>query len=368
MTIALVEWSARRSRLHHVAFNVGALTLASLAAARVFAVDAGGTSTTARGLTALLGLGAGAAYFVVNTGLLAIATGLEKDQSIWRVWRDRFAWLFAHYLAYGFVAAMVLDAYRAIGAWAIAVVAVPLFVIRETQGSYYRRTQDASTQLREAAETIQAQNASLEQANRMLRDRSTAAMESLSATVDARDPYTAGHSRRVQQVSLAVGRRLGLSQHELDVVGQAALFHDIGKLAVPEALLLKPDELDDGERELMERHAEEGAAIISRLGFLADAVPAIRHHHEAWDGSGYPQGLSGDEIPLGARIVHVVDAFDSMVSPRVYRGARSVESALEELRRESGRQFCPRCVEAMEALVADGGVVAAYTDSRLVSA
>jgi diguanylate cyclase (GGDEF)-like protein/putative nucleotidyltransferase with HDIG domain len=368
LTIALVEWSARRSRLHHVAFNVGALTLASLAAAQVFAVHVSGTSTTARGLTALLGLGAGAAYFVVNTGLLGVAIGLEKNQSAWRMWRDRFAWLFAHYLAYGFVAAMVLDAYQAIGAWAIAVVAVPLFVIRETQGSYYRHTEDASTQLREAAETIQAQNSSLEQANRMLRDRSTAAMESLSATVDARDPYTAGHSRRVQQLSLAIGGRLGLSEQELDVVGQAALFHDIGKLAVPEAVLLKPDQLDDGERELMERHAEEGATIISRLGFLADAVPAIRHHHEAWDGSGYPQGLRGDEIPFGARIVHVADAFDSMVSPRVYRGARSVESALEELRRESGRQFCPRCVEALERLAAEGGLQPTYTDSSFVGA
>jgi diguanylate cyclase (GGDEF)-like protein/putative nucleotidyltransferase with HDIG domain len=356
LTVALVEWSARRSRLHHVVFNVGALTLASLAAAQVFSVHVVGTSTGARGLTALLGLGAGAAYFAVNTGLLAVATALEKNDNAWRVWRERFAWLFAHYLAYGFVAAMVLDAYQAIGAWAIAVVAVPLFVIRETQGSYFRHTEDASSQLRSAAATIQAQNTSLEQANRMLRERSTAAMESLTATVDARDPYTAGHSRRVQELALAIGVQLALSEHELEVVGQAALFHDIGKLAVPEAVLLKPDQLDDGERELMERHAEEGAAIISRLGFLADAVPAIRHHHEAWDGSGYPQGLSGEEIPLGARIVHAADAFDSMVSPRVYRGARSVESALQELRRESGRQFCPRCVEALELLAADGSL------------
>ena len=110
-------------------------------------------------------------------------------------------------------------------------------------------------------------------------------MESLSATVDARDSYTAGHSRRVQQLALAIGREIGLSQAELDMLGHAALFHDIGKLAVPDSMLLKPGRLNDDEWELMRRHADEGARIIERLGFLADAVPAIRHHHEHYDGS-----------------------------------------------------------------------------------
>ena len=110
-------------------------------------------------------------------------------------------------------------------------------------------------------------------------------MESLSATVDARDAYTAGHSRRVQQLALAIGRELGLSQAELDLLGHAALFHDIGKLAMPDAILLKPASLTDEEWALMQRHADEGARIIDRLGFLNDAVPAIRHHHERFDGT-----------------------------------------------------------------------------------
>jgi diguanylate cyclase (GGDEF)-like protein/putative nucleotidyltransferase with HDIG domain len=361
LTIALVEWSARRSRVHQLVFNVGALTLASLAAAEILRLHVGiGSGAPARIASAGLGLAAGAAYFAVNTGLLAVAVGLETSESSRRIWRERFAWLLAHYLAYGFVAAMVLDAYRAIGVWAVAVVAVPLFVIRETQGAYVRHTEHASIQLRDAAETIQAQNASLEEANQMLRDRSTAAMESLSAIVDARDPYTAGHSRRVRRLALSIGEELDLSEHELEVLGQAALFHDIGKLAIPEAVLLKPEQLDDDERQLMQRHADEGASIINRLGFLADAVPAIQHHHERFDGSGYPHGLAGDDIPLGARVIHVTDAFDSMVSPRVYRGASTVEAALEELRRESGRQFCPRCVDALERLVEAGGLEPAY--------
>ena len=106
----------------------------------------------------------------------------------------------------------------------------------------------------------------------------------------------------------------------------------------------------------MQGHAEEGARIIDRLGFLQDAVPAIRHHHERFDGHGYPDNLSGEEIPLGARIIHVADAFDSMLSTRVYRPARPMEAALEELRSKSGTQFCPRCVGALESVVASGAL------------
>jgi len=120
---------------------------------------------------------------------------------------------------------------------------------------------------------------------------------------------------------------------------------------VPDSVLLKPAELNDYEWELMRRHADEGARIIERLGFLADAVPAIRHHHEHFDGSGYPDGLAGEEIPLGARIIHVADALDSMLTTRTYRSARQVKQALVELRDNAGEQFCPRCVSALESIL-----------------
>jgi putative nucleotidyltransferase with HDIG domain len=223
--------------------------------------------------------------------------------------------------------------------------------MRKSMADYLGHTQRSTQKLRQAAQTIRSQNVSLEQANRLLRERSTAAMESLSATVDARDAYTAGHSRRVQQLALAIGRELGLSQAELDLLGHAALFHDIGKLAVPDAILLKPASLTEDEWGLMQRHAEEGARIIDRLGFLQDAVPAIRHHHERWDGNGYPDGLGGEDIPLGARIIHVADALDSMLTTRIYRAARPADEALDELRRGAGGQFCPRTVAALERIL-----------------
>ena len=226
--------------------------------------------------------------------------------------------------------------------------AVPGLQAWRLRGSHVAHP-DHGRQLREAAETIHTQNVSLEKANRLLRERSTAAMESLSAAIDARDAYTAGHSRRVQRLSLAIGRELHLSQPELDLLGHAALFHDIGKLAIPDAILMKPARLDTDEWRLMRRHADEGARIIDRLGFLSDAVPAIRHHHERYDGSGYPDGLRGEEIPLGARIIHVADALDSMLTSRIYRPALTEDEAIEELRLGAGTQFCPRCVEALEA-------------------
>ena len=127
----------------------------------------------------------------------------------------------------------------------------------------------------------------------------------------------------------------------------------------------KPDRLTDREWEVMRSHSEEGARIIGHLGFLDDAIPAIRHHHERWDGSGYPHGLAGDEIPLGARIIHVADALDSMCTNRVYQSARPLEDALGEVRRGRGAQFCPRCVDAVEAIVEAGELrrIAPFADS-----
>jgi diguanylate cyclase (GGDEF)-like protein/putative nucleotidyltransferase with HDIG domain len=353
ITIAVVDWSAQRIWTHQVLFNIGALTLASLAAAGVYGVEGlyelSGTADKVE--TIVSGLLAGVAYFVVNMSLVSIALAMEGHKRWLAVFRERFAWLWLHYVVYGFVAGVMAVAYAAADFWGLAVFAVPLLLMRKTQEAYLAHQQRSAQKLRAAAETIQSQNVSLEQANRLLRERSTAAMESLSATVDARDSYTAGHSRRVQQLALAIGRELGLSQAELDLLGHAALFHDIGKLAIPDAILLKPASLTSEEWALMQRHAEEGARIIDRLGFLGDAVPSIRHHHERFDGTGYPDRLKADEIPLGARIIHVADALDSMLTTRIYRAARPPVEALAELNRASGSQFCPRCVAALERIL-----------------
>jgi diguanylate cyclase (GGDEF)-like protein/putative nucleotidyltransferase with HDIG domain len=366
ITTAAVEWSARRSPFHYVLFNVGTLSLASLCAAGVFTAGFGGD--LGNFVYVLAGIPAGATYFAVNMGLISAAVAIEGHERWWAVFKERFAWLATHYLVYGFIGGVIWVGNETAGLWALAVFAVPLLLMRKTQEAYLRHTQRSAQKLRQAAETIQTQNVSLEHANKLLKERSTAAMESLSATVDARDAYTAGHSRRVQQLALAVGRELGLSQAELDLLGHAALFHDIGKLAIPDAILLKPASLTIHEWELMQRHADEGARIIDRLGFLNDAVPAIRHHHERFDGTGYPDRLKGEEIPLGARIIHVADALDSMLTTRIYRAARPATEALDELRHAAGTQFCPRCVAALERILPLEGLDDEGTRARVLVA
>ena len=272
-------------------------------------------------------------------------------------WKKNFAWLLPHYLAYGLTGAVVAIAYEQVHLYALAVFLVPLVLMRSTQAGQLRSVRESESRLQDAASTIHRQKVSLEEANRLLRIRSTEALEGLSATVDARDAYTAGHSRRVREIAVRIGNEIGLSRDELDILSHAALFHDIGKIAVPDAILMKPADLSQSERAVMQIHSEEGAEIVSRLGFLADAVPAIRHHHENFDGTGYPAGIAGMEIPLGARIIHVADALDAMMNARVYRPGRSLEGALDELRAKAGSQFCPRCVVAAVAVAERDGSV-----------
>jgi putative nucleotidyltransferase with HDIG domain len=226
-----------------------------------------------------------------------------------------------------------------------ALTLAPLFLILFTQRAVLR--------LEEASDIIVHQNGSLEEAHHQVIERSTAALEALSATVDARDTYTAGHSRRVAASSRIIAEELGLSGAELDFVGQAALLHDIGKIAVPDAVLLKEGPLSAAEWTVMRSHPEEGARIIERLGYLDEVVPGIRYHHERPDGRGYPDGLLADEVPLAARIIHVADALDAMTTKRLYRDERSFEDALEEIRSGRGTDFCASCVDALERAVAE---------------
>jgi putative nucleotidyltransferase with HDIG domain len=220
----------------------------------------------------------------------------------------------------------------------------PLFLIHFTQRAVLR--------LEEAGEVIGRQNVALEAAHAAVIERSTAALEALSATVDARDTYTAGHSRRVAASATIIAQELGFTGPELLVVEQAALLHDIGKIGVPDAVLLKEGPLTAAEWVVMRSHPEEGARIIERLGYLDEVVPGIRFHHERMDGRGYPDGLLGEEIPLSARIIHVADSIDAMTTKRLYRDGRSFEEALEEIRAGRDIDFCGLCVDALERAVA----------------
>ena len=207
----------------------------------------------------------------------------------------------------------------------------------------------ASRTLRTRTLQLRDRSTRLHDSYRLLEQSALEAIESLNATVDAKDPYTAGHSHRVQQVVLAIGERLGLARSQVDALGLAGLFHDIGKLRVPDAILTKPGPLTDDEFELIRRHPEDGAEIVGHLGRLKDVLPFIRHHHERWDGRGYPAGLAGADIPLEAAIVGLADAWDAMTTERPYSRARSFDEAIQEIRDGRGTQFAPVVVDAFLA-------------------
>ncbi len=210
----------------------------------------------------------------------------------------------------------------------------------------------ASRTLHSQTLALEARSRELLESNRLLELSAFETIESLNATVDAKDPYTAGHSLRVQRIALALGAQLDLSAESMDALRHASLFHDIGKIAVPDAILAKPSALIDDEWEQIRRHPANGAEIVGRLGWLRASVPLIRHHHERWDGNGYPDRLAGVAIPIEAAVVGLADAWDAMTTDRPYRSALSDDDAILEIRRGRGTQFAPAVVDAFFAAIA----------------
>jgi putative nucleotidyltransferase with HDIG domain len=181
-----------------------------------------------------------------------------------------------------------------------------------------------------------------------------ATLAALSSTIEARDPFARGHASRVEVLAHGLARRLGLDRRTLLRLRLGALLHDVGKLTVPEAVLVKPGALNDVERAQMRRHPGAGAWMLRSIGVAKEALPGVLFHHERWDGRGYPAGLAGTSIPLEARILAVVDAFDAITTIRPYRSARPAADALEELQRCAGSQFDPAIVDLFNAVCVAG--------------
>ncbi len=175
-------------------------------------------------------------------------------------------------------------------------------------------------------------------------------IETLNAAVEARDPYTAGHAQRVRRVSLAIGRELRLPAKQLGALGTAALFHDIGKIGMPDSILTKPEKLTRAEAAVMREHVTRGAEIVARISSLSDSVPAIRHHHERWDGLGYPDRLRGNDVPIDAAIIAIADSWDAMTTDRPYATALGMDDALLQIQAGRGKQFNPAVVDAFLAV------------------
>ncbi len=203
------------------------------------------------------------------------------------------------------------------------------------------------------AETILTQRDHLSRYARELEREYVGTVRVLAASIDARDPYTLGHSARVSWLSCQLGRRLGFGEEELEHLERACLFHDVGKIRTPDEILLKEEFLSPQEMLIMRRHPEDGAAILQMAPSLHRYVPVVRYHHEWYNGKGYPEGKRDSEIPLHAQIISVADAFDAMTSSRPYRRAKTFEEAAQEILRFRGSQFSPFVTDAFVRMVGD---------------
>jgi len=259
-------------------------------------------------------------HFLANTLLVTGVVSLSQGTSPREIWHQHYAGIPPRTFAFAVVGLLFASLYLEMGMIAVLFVVVPLLIARRA--------------LQAAAEMDDAYEATL---------------RSLVTAIEAKDAYTRGHAERVSRLSAMIAREMGFPERRVRSLRIAALMHDVGKLVVSTPILTKPGKLTDEEYEHMKSHPVHGCEVISEIDFLRDgeAVYAVRHHHERLDGRGYPDGLSGDDVPLTARIVMCADAFDSMTSTRTYRRALSVEQAMRELRRCSATQFDPLSVQSL---------------------
>jgi putative nucleotidyltransferase with HDIG domain len=323
---------AARSTNSRLLFNAAAPAIAIRAAGDAFFAASGATPGQINShnlqYVVLPIFGLGFLYFVFNSCLIAGAMATDKGSAAIRMWRRNLPAVSINYFV-GSCIAMFVTAYAAEINLAVLGIIVPILLV-----SYF---------------TFRTSMGRLEDANRHVRhinELYLSTIEALAMAVDAKDQITHGHIRRVQVYATELAKRLGVTdEQQLRAIEAAALLHDMGKLAIPEYILNKPGKLTAAEFEKMKRHADIGADLLSSISFPYPVVPIVRHHHENWEGTGYPSGLSGHDIPLGARILSVVDCFDALTSDRPYRPRMSDEDSFAILRERSGRMYDPLVVD-----------------------
>jgi putative nucleotidyltransferase with HDIG domain len=335
-------WSYRKGHpLYKIIFNLFALPLTIWLASHLFFYQAGIEPMFHHGLgdqgfavrPVLFPLFVLACtYFLLNSWIITFAIALERHVPAYPLWRNHFAWLSLNYFGGASVAALLVSYTRDLDYSSLALILPIIVVLYFTFSTSMGRVADA--------------NAHLEQLNGLY----MSTIETLAMAIDAKDQITHGHIRRVQTYAVELANRLGVADESLiRAVEAAALLHDMGKLAVPEYILNKPGPLTPAEFDKMKLHASVGADILSAIEFPYPVVPIVRHHHENWNGTGYPDGLAGADIPIGARILSVVDCFDALTSDRPYRPRLSDLEALEILVQRRGTMYDPLVVDVFIA-------------------
>ncbi|NUR53328.1 MAG: HD domain-containing protein [Acidobacteria bacterium] len=334
LTVALDGlWMSIRQqdrRLYRAIFNIAEPAISAHTAATVFVV----LSHQAGSSLVLAAAGMSLTYLVLNSGLQATAIALETGASAMRIWLEQSLYLTINYYTAAALATLIVQRGSGLSFDLLGLVA-PLVVLT------YVAYKNAAIRIDEAQRHVQE-----------VEHLYQATVATLATAVDAKDQVTHGHIRRVQRHTLALAGALGVTDpFELKALAAASLLHDVGKLAVPEYVLNKPGSLTASEFARMKLHAAKGAEILAAVEFPYPVVPIVRHHHEYWDGGGYPDGLSGAAIPLGARILTVVDCFDALTSDRPYRRRMTDAEAVAILHERRGSMYDPAVVDAFIAIV-----------------
>ncbi len=342
-----------RNPIYRTLFSMACLAITVEAAGYAYAVAGGVSGTLAESVAGVAQplTAAATTYFFFNTFTIAIAIALTSRQPLLRVWNQNFLWSAPSYIIGASAAAVATWAITTSGVWLALLAVAPLYATYHTYKVYLGRIDDERRHVAEMA------------------DLHLATIEALALAIDAKDQTTQTHIRRVQVYATSLARLLGMNDNEIQGVKTAALLHDIGKLAVPEHILSKPGPLSHEEFQKIRIHPQVGAEIISAVPFPYPVAPLILSHHERWDGKGYPQGLRAEDIPLGARILSVVDYFDALTSERPYHKAMTHEAALLLLQQEAGRALDPKVVdlfvEHLPAMAAEAETVVGTVTRRL---
>jgi putative nucleotidyltransferase with HDIG domain len=297
----------------------------------------------------------------ITTVLVSLVIHLDSGQPFWGIWKEKFRWLAPFYAAFGVVAFLFIISYHTAGLLGTIAVLVPLLIVRLSQIQFVERTKVVVNQLKATNIELQQQSNEITTINEEL-------LLVLAGISDLRDPYVVGHSQHVSRYAVLIAEELGLSAERVERVRKAGLLHDIGKLGIAEPILFKPSALNDDEYELVKQHVKMGADLLSVCHSLRDLIPFILHHHERFDGNGYPSGLKGGEIPLEARILCLADSVEAMASDRHYHKAMSADVILKEVQASAGTHFDPHVVKAFTNVLERAGYSVIVNSARKVDA
>ncbi len=332
-----------RNGWFRVSFNVSNLFLSDVAAWKVFETAGGGAGSPAWRLALGGGVAGLTQWFLNHALLLAVFIAMQGRRARPLPFLRSAAVFLPYSCVYGFAAAAFPILFAAQGTLGVLMLVGPIGAAQAFLVLLERQVRIREKERATHIESLEASTHRIEVAH-------SSTLIALTNALDARDRETEGHSRRVVEYSREIGIALGLDAHALHVLSQGALLHDIGKIGIPDHILLKPDRLTEQEWEVMRLHPRLGARMIEEVEAMREARRLILHHHEHWDGTGYPSGLRGTEIIRGARLFAVADAVDAMTQDRPYRRSLGWERALSEVREGRGRQFDPEAVDALLSL------------------